>query len=446
MTVTANSSNNQYTGNGSTDAFAFSFSVQDKSQILVQLTNTLGDVVTTLTEGVNYTVAGIGNRLTFTDYTSGSVTISPAPLLDHVVNITRNIPITQDVNYVENERFPSDVNEFALDKLTMLCQQVYEGINRTLRPDPSGALNLPEPVAGKYLKSNSDGTVLTMGDGTVVSIFDTITLSSNLDNEIQTRAVYTDEDTIGSPFNCAGICLTLNQNVETITQTFYATDINRTFFRRKYSNTWAAWVDAYTAVMGGHTQWLEGTSSTGLKTPLEAPSIAEYHNCIDLGGLIFPIPNYYDLTVKSGQSYPKTGVILEKDANTVVGNKLVTTMGSEQAMYKIHSIDDHSGNNLVTKTNSKKLKYDSGNGWYYSDVSPNGDLVVAVRSNQNATGINKVFDVTSDSFSTTVNISGGNPDQSEYVYGAAMSDTHMVITQSGVEPIPTLFCFSFRVY
>lgn len=88
----------------------------------------VGSPPVTLALTTDYTVNGAGSE------GGGSIKLTGAgtDIADEVV-ILRNVPATQLVDYVFNDRFPAEVHEKALDKLTMLAQQRAEGESRALR-------------------------------------------------------------------------------------------------------------------------------------------------------------------------------------------------------------------------------------------------------------------------------------------------------------------------
>ncbi|STU99781.1 Uncharacterised protein [Klebsiella pneumoniae subsp. ozaenae] len=58
MTVSTQVSRNEYTGNGATTQYDFTFRILDKSHLLVQTLDTSESIVT-LTLGTDYTVTGV---------------------------------------------------------------------------------------------------------------------------------------------------------------------------------------------------------------------------------------------------------------------------------------------------------------------------------------------------------------------------------------------------
>lgn len=114
MTVSSTTTKVSYTGNGSTSAFAYTFKIFAESDIKVWV-NGIQQTLTT-----HYTVSGTGassgGNITFE---SGSI---PANL--HPIVFVRNIARTQVTDYVENDTFPAETHEAALDKLTLIAQEM----------------------------------------------------------------------------------------------------------------------------------------------------------------------------------------------------------------------------------------------------------------------------------------------------------------------------------
>lgn len=164
MTVSTQTYKNTYSGDGSDTTFDFSFPVLDETHILVQIKTSAG-VITDKTITTHYTVSGTGNTSGATDYTSGTITFISAPSATETVIIKRNVPFTQSTDYVENDPFPAETHEDALDKLTMLEQQQQEELDRAIKIDSAvsgftGTLPDPSTYADKYLKYNSAGSAV----------------------------------------------------------------------------------------------------------------------------------------------------------------------------------------------------------------------------------------------------------------------------------------------
>lgn len=160
MTITATESRWDYVGDGSTKAFPFSnrvFAATDLRVLLDGQRQTGG-----------YTVSGIDA------ITGGQVVFGVAPAVGAVVTLIRATPAKQLTAYPSNDRFPATAHERALDKLTVVAQQLETGLSRTLRlPDlePGGDLTLPvaQERAGRLMTFNMAGTP-TASDLTVAQL------------------------------------------------------------------------------------------------------------------------------------------------------------------------------------------------------------------------------------------------------------------------------------
>ncbi|EPQ4501896.1 TPA: hypothetical protein PCG26_003041, partial [Klebsiella pneumoniae] len=118
MTVSTQVSRNEYTGNGSTTQYDFTFRILDKSHLLVQTLDTSENIVT-LTLGTDYTVTGV-NR-----YNGGKVVLTSALPAGYKISIERSTPVTQEASIRNQGGFFPEIHEDAFDKLTMLVQQAY---------------------------------------------------------------------------------------------------------------------------------------------------------------------------------------------------------------------------------------------------------------------------------------------------------------------------------
>lgn len=140
----------RYSGNGATTAFATVFSFNLSSELVVTLTDSSGtDTIQTIT--THYTVTGGAGS-------TGTVTFLSAPASGYTVTIERITPLTQVVDYVENDSFPAETHEGALDKLTRIVQEMnYTNRRALLYPATSGIVDLilPTPDAGYFLRWNT---------------------------------------------------------------------------------------------------------------------------------------------------------------------------------------------------------------------------------------------------------------------------------------------------
>ena len=127
MTVSSQVNRKDYAGNGSTTAFAteFRFLSDTSIKVIVTVDRTRVETVQTLT--TDYTVSGVG------DDSGGTVTMIVPPATGETLTIKRDGPLTQNTDYVENDDFPAESHEQALDKLTMNMQQQQEELDAEAR-------------------------------------------------------------------------------------------------------------------------------------------------------------------------------------------------------------------------------------------------------------------------------------------------------------------------
>lgn len=146
MTVSSqNSKAGPYAGSGSPGPFPVTFRFLDATHL--EVIKTSSNVDTTLAYPADYSVAGVGNP-------TGSVTLTTPLLAGEKLTILRDVPITQEADYVANDSFPAESHEAALDKLTMIAQELKEAQGRslTLPGSASGVSSeLPPPVSNNLI-------------------------------------------------------------------------------------------------------------------------------------------------------------------------------------------------------------------------------------------------------------------------------------------------------
>lgn len=165
-----------YAGNGLADTFSYTFKINDKTQLSVFETDDQG-VESLLVLDTDYTVNSIGN--------SGTVTRNAGNLpTNYQWFIRSSYEETQLISFSSQGPFFPEIHEEAIDKLTMLVQQVTDNNNRGLHLSASYTGPLPitldNPVAGYGVRWSSDLSTL--------EVFD-----------IDARYVNIDGDTMSSP-------------------------------------------------------------------------------------------------------------------------------------------------------------------------------------------------------------------------------------------------------
>lgn len=109
----------QYTGNGVTTVFPYTFAIFDDSDMVVYI----GDEIVES----GYTVTGKGQ----TD--GGNVTFSTAPADGVKITLLRNVPIERVTDFQEGGTFrPKNIND-ELDRQTAFAQQIQEAISRCVK-------------------------------------------------------------------------------------------------------------------------------------------------------------------------------------------------------------------------------------------------------------------------------------------------------------------------
>lgn len=139
MTVSSQTSKNgPYDCNGSQVTFPFTFKVFSKNDLLVVLTDVSSDVESDLTVDTEYSVTLNADQNNSPGGSITTVTVYPS---GQRVTIARNVALTQQVSITN---FRPEVFERAFDKLTMLVQQVAEGVSRAVKTKISSTVSSDE--------------------------------------------------------------------------------------------------------------------------------------------------------------------------------------------------------------------------------------------------------------------------------------------------------------
>lgn len=178
MTIPSALSRADYNGDDITNLFVVPFRFLENTHLQVLRTVIATNESTTLVlDSVGpdgYTVTGAGQP------SGGQVHVVTAPAVGERLSILRSVPRTQLTDYIPNDSFPAESHERALDKWTMILQELGEVIDRAvvLSPQTTGVSNqLPGPEALKLLRWKPDLTglenadppeIATVADGAVV--------------------------------------------------------------------------------------------------------------------------------------------------------------------------------------------------------------------------------------------------------------------------------------
>lgn len=132
MTVSSTDNRWSYTGNGASVAFAYTNRIFAETDLKVYVNGALK------TLGSDYTVSGVDG------VGGGNVVFVAAPATAAKIAIVRDVPATQALDLAALGSFPAEENEKALDRLTILVQQLVDKQLRTLRQPDSDAAGIGE--------------------------------------------------------------------------------------------------------------------------------------------------------------------------------------------------------------------------------------------------------------------------------------------------------------
>ncbi len=119
MTLTSAVQKEIFDGNGSTVVFAIPFTFDDNSHV-VAIHTTVAGVESTLVEDTDYTISGT------------NLTMSTAPATGERLTLYRHVPLTQLVDFTNQEAYFLENTEFTMDRLMMAVQQIEEVQNRSI--------------------------------------------------------------------------------------------------------------------------------------------------------------------------------------------------------------------------------------------------------------------------------------------------------------------------
>ena len=158
MTVSSSTNRVSYAGNGSTTVFPYTYKIFDEDDLTVILRAANGtETIETITS--DYTVSGVG------DAGGGNVTMLTAPATGETLVILREQDLVQELDIVENDPFPAESLEGALDRLTFMVQQHEETLGRTIKASRTNTITGSEFTisaadrANKLFAFDSSGNV-----------------------------------------------------------------------------------------------------------------------------------------------------------------------------------------------------------------------------------------------------------------------------------------------
>jgi hypothetical protein len=153
MTVADNTSRNQYSATAGQTIFSYTFEIVDKDDLVVLQNGT------TLSEGTDYSVAGVG------DNGGGTITLTVGATLNDIMTLYRDMPYARNQNYTNSGDFlASDVND-DFDNLWLAGEQTNrsfdQSVRRPITDSTTISMELPDAAtrANKYLSFSPTGAV-----------------------------------------------------------------------------------------------------------------------------------------------------------------------------------------------------------------------------------------------------------------------------------------------
>jgi len=147
MTISSTTVKVSYSGNSSTTVFAYTFKILDDDEIQVIIRSANG-TETIKTKTTHYTVSGVGSA------GGGNITFLVAPVTGETVVLKRNTTKTQETDYVANDPFPANSHEEALDRVTMVAQEIQEELQRAIKLSKTNTMTSTEFTVGAADRAN----------------------------------------------------------------------------------------------------------------------------------------------------------------------------------------------------------------------------------------------------------------------------------------------------
>lgn len=156
MTVANNTTRNQYTATSGQTVFPYTFEIFDKDDVVVVQNST------TLSEGTNYTVSGVGNN------SGGNITFTVGATAGDTITIYRDMAYERTTDYQTSGDFLAAEVNADFDRLWLAVQQNEEVDTRAIRKPITDAdsVNMELPAAAtrasKLLGFDASGNVSTI--------------------------------------------------------------------------------------------------------------------------------------------------------------------------------------------------------------------------------------------------------------------------------------------
>lgn len=212
MSYSTETARNDYTGDGATAEYDYTFRITDQTHLLVLLRDDDGNDLGPLAITTDYTVDGVGlsagGSITLVDNGQAWLDGDGDLLTDYQLTILANVPNKQPTDIRNQGTFYPETHEEVFDRLNRQIQQLQEQIDHCLRtprsiPTSEFDAQLDEPAAGKFPRVND------AGDG--------VEWVPLLDSELQVQSGVTD---IGNGVSSIQVTFTTAYLTDEISVTF----------------------------------------------------------------------------------------------------------------------------------------------------------------------------------------------------------------------------------
>lgn len=159
MTIEVTNSRMDYTGNGSTATYAYTFPIYQDSDLLVTKRDTSGNE-TTLVLTTDYTVTGAGESA------GGTITLVAGNLTSgYHLTIQRVRPLTQSTAFRNQQTFYPENHETTFDNQVMVDQQQQDLIDRSVKLPATVSASVFDPtLPAEIIDSGSAGKAIAVND------------------------------------------------------------------------------------------------------------------------------------------------------------------------------------------------------------------------------------------------------------------------------------------
>lgn len=350
MTVSSKVSSIIYSCDGVTTEFDVPFRFLEDQDLQLSIQNTDG-IVTNLVLNSDYTVTGANAD------NGGKVHLThPAPAQSKL-SILRVVDLLQETDYRENERFPAESHERALDKLTMEVQQLQEQSDRSIKLDVFSDVE-PDVLIG-YVeriwdsvdnidiiandKANMDTVALNISDvnTTATNIADVSNVSNSIGNVNTVANISANVTTVANNISDVNAAVT---NMAAIKAAPAAASNAAT--SESNSHIWAEGTDAQVQALGGvHSSkvWAEQSTNANISltnSPYTTNRILEIPQDIKLE------LNDGTLTLKAGSKvyvpngFEADGTTPKFDYMTLESDKVVGQAGTVTGAFALYRSDN----------------------------------------------------------------------------------------------------------